>query len=86
VPERVALDDGGDLVARAHDHRRVHAERLGDLLLEVALEPLRGDAARQDDVAALHERLDVAVAVLGQELAELRHAHAVAAAEVDSPK
>ena len=60
--ERVRVDRGRELVARVDHHLRVDAELLVDRLLELALERRRRRAAREHDVAALHERLDVGVA------------------------
>src|SRR4051812_21671604 len=84
VAQRVALHHAGQLLARAHEHRRLHAQAGGDLPLEVALHPAGGLPAREHHVPALHVGAHVAVAEPREELGGRGHAPPPAAADVDA--
>src|SRR6266536_3338286 len=83
LAERVALDDLGELGARAGDNGDVEAEARCDLPLALPGNAAWLRRAREHDVAALEIRLDVAEACFLERLAKLRHRDPVARAEVD---
>ena len=86
LPERVALHDFRELRARAYDDRDVQAELVHDQPLALPRHLVRGARGREDDVAALHVRLHVAEPGAREHVAQLRHRHAVARADVDAPQ
>ena len=83
LAERVARDDGGELLPASDEHLDLEPESVGELSLECLLQARAGERAREDHVAALEVRAHVLVAVAGEQLAQVGHADAPAAAEVD---
>ena len=83
--ERVRLDRGRQLVARAHHDLRVDAEPLPRSPPQAASPARRRrGAAGEDDVAALHRRLDVACGRAPRSARAARASHPLARADVDA--
>ena len=82
-PERVSLDDLGQLVARPHDDGDVETEPIRDRPLALARHVLGGRGAREHDVPALEIGADVVVARVLERFAKVRHRDPVVRSEVD---
>ena len=84
LAEGVGGDDRGELRPGPDDHRHLHAERRAERLLDVGHQRVLGHGRVEHDVAAAQVGADVAVAALGEHLAQPAHVDLAGLADVDA--